>query len=480
VRIVRNIATALVAIALLIPAGCAGGTGTVSSMPSEMTVGLVMNETTVPELLVDTKETVAETTGTGVLPVIPLEDVSDDESGSFTIMAWDDSLKARIDTFFVAEHPDFVYEYRTVPMGEYETSLAAALVTEDAPDVFLLDASFSRDFLLNGRVLSVDRLGISEEELSGQYPSTYQYMQTDEGEIKALGLELAPTGIFYNRTVARQALGTDDPATVGAALSSWNGVLETARQVNAMSQGTVKLTPDLGFLETGYFFSRTTSWIADGKVVMDPYAESYLDLYAGFVNEGLTFAETSGSSAWYTHAADRSALLYFTTLDDFTQRMGFGYLEDGITIDPLANPTTGDWGICAPPGGFLESGTWIAASVSNDKRATTAELMRFFTMREGSAKLLAESGMFVNNRAAMEALAADPLRISPLLGGQNPYAVLTASLAATNVSTASERDMLIEEVFFAIARGYQTGTIPTIGAAREVFLTDCEDLRLAS
>ncbi len=477
-RFFRGFAAVMITMALLIPTGCAGGTGTVSSLPSEITVGLVMNETTVPEIQSDASEMVTETTGAA--PVVPISEVTDGEGGTFSILAWDDSLKSKIDQYFLAEHPDFVYEYRTVSKNEYKSSLEAALVTDDAPDVFLLDASFARDFLLNGRVLTVDRLGISADELSGQYASTYQYMQTDEGAIKALGLELAPAGIFYNRTVARNVFGTDDPATVGAELSSWAGILQTAREVSGMSQGSVKLTPDFDFLEAGYFFSRTTPWIAEGKVSLDPVAEAYLDIYAGFLNEGLTFTEAPGSTAWYTHAVDRSTLLYFTTWEDFSQHMGFGYLEDGITVDPLANPTTGDWGVCAAPGGFFAGGTWIAASVSNDKRATTAELMRFFTVRDASAKILAEAGTFVNNRAAMEALAADPLRNSLLLGGQNPYAVLTASAAAANLSTASDRDLLIEEVFFAIARGYQAGTIPTIGAAREVFLTDCEDLRLAS
>lgn len=413
-------------------------------------------------------------------PIVPVADVQDEDAGLLQILSWDDALKLQIDTYYVADRPGFTYEYQTVAPGAYEAHLDAMFASaESLPDIVMMNAAFARTYVHNKALIGIDQLGISTDELSGQYAYTYRYMTDDAGAVKGLSWQVHPIGVFYNRDVARQYLGVDDPETVGVFFSSWDNFLPMAQMVNTNSGGTVKAVADMDAAIKGYLFSRTSPWVVDGSVVFDEYANGFLDFYKTLAGEGLTYSEARESDLWYSHAWDHSVLAYFMTAEQFATKLGFGYAEDGIQVAPEANPTTGAWAACPAPTDYFLEGEWLTATKDNDKRATTADLFRYFTIDLTSVGKLAASGTFVNQTSIVDAFGADPVYNSTLLAGQNPYLIFSQPAKDIDMTLFSKRDQAIEDVFFSISKAYVNGVITDRNDVSEIFLTDCEDLALA-
>lgn len=410
----------------------------------------------------------------------PAENVVDEDEDPVHIYAFNEDLRTQIDTLYIPDHPDFRYNYQAISPSDYEKRLDALFAsTDQMPDIIMLGASFAKRYISSPELLGIDRLGISTEELVDQYDFSHQYMTDSTGSVKALAWQLRPIGLFYNKTVAKKYLGSSRPEDVGNNFSTWDAFLDTARTVNDKSGGAVKVTADMDSLCIGYMFSRQTPWIQDEAMVWNPYISNYLDFYKAVTGEGLTFNEARNTTQWWAHGADQTVLAYLTTYEDFSTRMGFAIPKEGEEADPAANPTSGDWAVCEAPADFFLDGTWLAATSDNDNRATTAELLRYFTISKGTLSSLADAQLFVNNVPLMNKKAKSESNKDPFLGGQNAYSVLSKSAGEINVTFITERDEVIEAVFFAITRAYAGGAIPDKAEAEEIFLTDCEDLGLA-
>ena len=413
--------------------------------------------------------------------ILPADNVQDLDDGPVHIYAFSEDLRTQIDSLYLLDHPDFKYDYQMVSPADYEKRLSALFSsTDQMPDIIMLGASFAAQYTGSAEILGVDRLGIGSDELADQYSFSHQYMTDSTGSIKALAWKLSPVGLYYNRTVAKMYLGTSDPQEVSEHFSSWNSFLESARNVNEKSGGTVKVVADMDALCRGYMFSRINPWIQDEKVVWDQHASDFLDFYQAITGENLTFNEARGSQEWWAHGKDQSVLAYLMTYEEFTTKMGFALPVEGEEPDPNANPTSGDWALCEAPADFFLDGVWLAATADNDKMATTAELFRYFTISRSSLEGLADTGFFVNSKSVMDNMAKAVSRNDPFLAGQNPYTVLAKSAGEIHVSFLTERDEVIEAVFFSVTRAYASGAIPRKSEAEEMFLTDCEDLGFAS
>jgi hypothetical protein len=461
---------------------CGGETRvTEQSIPPATTQTQPVETSATAEVFIDSTETAG---GFPDIPdketIEPDKNIKDEDDGPVHIYAFNEDLRTQIDTFYMQDHPDFRYDYQTVSFEDYEKRLDAVFAsTDQMPDVIMLDASFANQYTSSPNLLGIERLGISYEELSNQYSFSRQYMTDSDGSIKALAWQLKPVGLFYNRSVAKAYLGTSDIKKVGEYFLTWSDFLETARTVNEKSGGTVKVVADTEAIFRGYMFSRQNPWIQDGAVSWDPYSEFFLDFYKAIIGEGLTFNETRGSEEWFAHSTDQTVLAYLMTYEDFSSKMGFIVPEKDKEPDPAANPTTGDWSLCEAPADFFLDGTWLAATSDNDKKASTADLFRFFTVSKSSLKTLSDAQLFVNNMPLMEKKAKADSNNDPFLNGQNAYSVLSKSGSEMNVSFITERDEVIEAVFYSITRAYAGGAIPDKAEAAEIFLTDCEDLELA-
>ena len=125
--------------------------------------------------------------------------------------------------------------------GVYQQKLDEALAKQgSAPadekiDMFLVEADYALKYIdpdVNV-ALPLSQLGITAADVPNQYKYTLEAVTTADGEIRGLSYQATPGMLVYRRSIAQAVLGTDDPETVGAAVSDWDKFYETAEQMKA-------------------------------------------------------------------------------------------------------------------------------------------------------------------------------------------------------------------------------------------------------
>src|SRR5659263_249615 len=415
------------------------------------------------------KTTTAVATDVAMTPddiIAPATDVTDEDTTPIVIWSWNEEFKGLLDTYYVAENADFKYDYQVTENTTYQTKLDGVLATGDsAPDVYLVEADYAKKYVNSENSLNINELGISNSELSQQYGYTYNFMLSDDGAVKALSWQACPAGVFYNRTLAKTYLGTDDPATVGESFASWDAFMAMATKLNADSKGAVKAISGYDDLWRSFQNSRSTGWLVDGKITIDPMIEKYFDYAKQLKADGLTFETAQWNADWTSNMSNSSVLSYWGPMWLLNFCMGFGYEADGTTVKADANPTTGDWAYCAAPVSYFWGGTWITASKYDNNKATTADIMRFFTIDPTSMGKLAAAGEFVNNVAVMKAIGEDSTFKVAYLGGQNPITALLDAAKKIDVSAITGDDQAINAIFGSTVNAYVNGEIASVADA---------------
>ena len=95
----------------------------------------------------------------------------------------------------------------------------------------------------------------------------------------------------------------------------------------------------------------------------------------------------------------------------------------------------GGWGATPGPQGFYWGGTWICGATGTDNASLVKDIILKMTTDETIMKdIVVKDDDFVNNKPAMEAMAADTSYQSKVLGGQNPLSMYCASVEKLDLS----------------------------------------------
>lgn len=474
----KKIVALLLALVMVVGvvAACGGTAKTTEGTTAGTTKADTAAETTAA--VVD-ETTAAVETSTGITPediIAPATDVTDEDTTPIVIYSWNEEFKGLLDKYYVAENPDFKYDYQVTENTTYQTKLDGVLSTGDgAPDIFLTEADYAKKYVNTENSLNINELGISNSELADQYAYTYNFVLSDDGAVKGLTWQANPAGVFYNRSLAKEYLGTDDPATVGESFASWDAFMAMATKINEDSKGTVKAISGFDDLWRSFQNSRTSGWLVDGKITIDPMIENYFDYAKELYTGDLTFKTAQWSPDWTSNMSNGSVLSYWGPMWLLNFCMGFGYEDDGTTIKADANPSTGDWAFCPAPVPYFWGGSWIVASKYDNNKATTADIMRFFTTETESMDKLAQAGEFVNNVSVMTAIGENPDFKVAYLGGQNPISLLLGAAIKIDVSSITGDDQAINVIFASTVNAYVNGEIASVADAEQAFIADCAD-----
>ena len=118
----------------------------------------------------------------------------------------------------------------------------------------------------------------------------------------------------------------------------------------------------------------------------------------------------------------------------------------------------GGWGGTPGPQGFYWGGTWICGATGTDNPSLVKDIILKMTTDETIMKdIVVKDDDFVNNKPAMEAMAADTSYQSKVLGGQNPLSMYCASVEKLDLSNLSAYDQGCNEEFQNAMKNYFEG-----------------------
>lgn len=410
--------------------------------------------------------------------------VEDESEEPIVIYGYEKGFQMTLQTYL----PDLEVEYVYVKPEEYYKTLQEALSGEEkVPDLFMMDAEHLQEWTFGGQALSIDQLGISSSELSDQFPYTYQLAENAEGSIFALAYDLSPSCVIYNRALAKETLGSGDPADMAERVRDWGTILDSARLANMNSEGTIKLLADRQQVHRLFWAAHTEEWVKDGQVQVGNDLQQYFMLQETLLAESLTGEKEWNSREWRSDLATGQAVMFFGSLNTAADVIGYvpGHeeKEEPKTSSEDETSETSEeeieetgWAILPAPTALYDGGTWLMASASTDKKATCAQILRLMTLDEKTMTDLAVGGKFVNSIKIMSNCADDPNFISDFLNGQNPYAVLVPEALKIQVPANTEVDKYVDSEIKILLQAYLDGEIETFDEVKEQFIIGLEEL----
>ncbi len=339
------------------------------------------------------------------------------EGTVFNIYAWNDEFKGFFEKYYKVPE-GITVNWIIVPSdnNQYQEALDAALLNQanaaadDKVDMFLAEADYILKYAGSELTQDVKALGVTD--FSQTYSYTVEAASDANGVVKGVSFQCCPSALIYRRSIAKDVLGTDEPAEVQELLNSWDKFDAVA--ADAAAKGYL-MTPS--YAETYRVFSNNVSmpWVdADNKLQFDPLITTWMDQAEAYVNAGYTLTEgiwDAGKNA--EMGADGKAMCFFGPAWYFNFCMG-----------PAHDEAMGDWAIVEGPQAHFWGGTWLLAPAGTDNPTMLADVMNSFINNEEVCEaLIKNESQFTNNQKVNNAFAADPEYGSEFLGGQNDVAV---------------------------------------------------------
>ena len=339
--------------------------------------------------------------------------------------------------------------------GAYQDALDAALLNQaNAPadekvDLFLAEADYIIKYTNSEATMDVSTIGVTD--FSNAYKYTVEAASDANGVVKGVSFQCCPAAVIYRRSIAKEVLGTDDPAEVQAAIDSWDKFNAVAAQ--AKEKGYYMI-PTTNATYRVYSNNTTSPWVVDGKLNIDANIEAWMDQSADYVANGYT-AYTSniwGDEATSEMFATGKSMCFFGPAWYFNFSMG--------NAQDKEKGCFGDWAICQGPQAWFWGGTWMLAATGTDNPTMVADIMNtFINNEEVCSRLVSEDSQFSNNQAVNAKFAADPEYGNDFLGGQNDTAVFVELAKNIKFQNITSYDQLCNEGLQTYFQEYLDGSV---------------------
>lgn len=331
------------------------------------------------------------------------------------------------------------YQYQLDQMLSLQTE--GSLSSDDKIDIFLVEADYALKYTGSDCTLTMSEIGLDDYVFNDQYNYTKQ-IGTYNGDLKAVSWQICPGGLIYNRKIAKEVLGSDDPATVQDAVNDWDSYVDTAKKLNKkgyMMSGSYadsfraysnnKSTPWV-VNDTIYIDDNLIKWVEDSKAISCDATAMWGDDWARGFFSGKVFCYFG--PAWFSN--------YCMKYDD--------------SKSIAAN---GGWGIVEGPAPFYWGGTWICAANGTDNKDLVADLIKTMTTDESVLYDIATNyDEIVNNKSINTSSYYDNYS-SEVLGGQNPMPVYHNNAISIDISSMSPYDGDFDYSFTSAFENYFRG-----------------------
>ena len=384
----------------------------------------------------------------------PATEATASEGKVFNIYAWNEEFKGFFEKYYtVPEGVTVNWIITPSDGGAYQEKLDQALQAQstasndDKIDLFLAEADYIQKYTDSDYTQDVKPLGVTD--FSNAYAYTVQTASDANGTVKGVSFQCCPAALIYRRSIAKDVLGTDDPAEVQAALSDWSKFNDVAAQAK----------------DKGYYMTASES--ATYRVFSNNVASPWVD-------ENNNLQIDDAIKTWMTQAKEFSDKGYTQTCDIWSDECTAQMFKDGKTMcyfgpawyynfsmgnaQDAEKGCFGDWAICEGPQAHFWGGTWLLAPVGTDNSAMVADIMNTFINNEDvCTKLVKNEMQFSNNQKVNEACAADGG--NDFLGGQNDTAIFCELAKNIVFENHTIYDQIINEDLQKTWREYCDGDV---------------------
>ena len=314
-----------------------------------------------------------------------------EEGKVLNIYAWNEEFKSRL----IAHYPgyeevdgttgkigDVTVKWNITPSNDnaYQNNLDANLLkqadaaADDKIDMFLIEADYALKYVDTDYTMPISDLGITDADLANQYQYTKDIVTDSNGVLKGVSWQGCPGVLIYSRDVAKEVLGSDDPAEVQKAVADWDTFTATAEK---MKKAGYFMTSSANDTYRVYSNNVSGKWVQDGKIVVDDNIMKWVEDSKKMVDAKETNTYDLWSDDWSKgFYPDGKVFCYFGP----AWFVDFSMAAD--TDGSIAN--AGKWGATEGPQGFFWGGTWACAAQGTDNASLVKDIiLKMTTDTEG-------------------------------------------------------------------------------------------------
>ena len=398
------------------------------------------------------------------------------------IYCWNDEFQRRVQDHYPGYHVvdattgkigDVIVRWNITPTTDYayQNNLDIALLSgddldaDDRVDLFLVEPDYALKYVNSDYTLPIEELGITGSDIENQYKYTQDIVTDYEGVLKGISWQASPGALIYNREIAKEVFGTDDPAAVQEYVKDWDTFVATA---GILSDWGYQICSSVGDTYRVYANNVSVPWVVNGKIVIDKNIKKWVTDSRKLVDGGMAGTHNVWGEEWNEG---------FYSYGDVFCYFGPAWFVNFCMADGVddAVATNGDWGVTEGPQAFNWGGTLVCAATGTDNGDLIKDIMLKLTTDTGVMEgILVKDDDFVNNKNVMNAYAQSSYYSSRILGGQNPLLVYHANAEKLDLSNISPYDTVCNEEFQYAMQNYLGGYF-TYEEALEMFYQDVMD-----
>lgn len=382
-------------------------------------------------------------------------EVTNKPEGVITVWSYNDDVTKMLAKFSEL-HPDFKYKFNIseLPLvDDFQGALNQALATggQEAADIYTVAGEYAINYTqgeASSYAADYKALGIDVDTLLRE-ASIPQYMidlgTNPEGKLVSLGYESSVGVYAYRRTIAKDTWGTDEPSEIEDIIGpGWEKYLEAAKDLKAKGYGISSGTDDLWYSVAN---SAAQGWVVDGKLVIDPKREEFMELSMKLKKNKYSNNTRMWSDEWYNDMKDAGKMKIFGF---FCPSWFLSYvLALNCGGDSIGKGTYGDWAVCEPPVGFQLGGSYVLANKNSKDKAAIGEVIKWITLdtsETGLQYLWANDKLGNGKKDAVT--SATVMKASEgaldILGGQNLFDAYITSGSLVNGNNITKYDNTID------------------------------------
>ncbi len=392
-----------------------------------------------------------------------------DEGKVFNVQCWNEEFKSRVTDHYpgyekvddtTGKIGDVTVNWIITPTDDnaYQNHLDEVLPTnesaaaDDKVDMFLVEADYALKYVNADPAvaMSMDDLGIAAADISDQYKYTQDIVTDSKGALRGLSWQACSAGLIYNRDIAKEVLGTEEPDEVQGFVKDWATFNKTAEDLKKAGY-FVESTVNDSFRV--YSNNVSSPWVDGTTVKIDPNIEKWVEDSKALVDAKETNTYDLWSDDWSKGFYPEGKVFAY-----FGPAWLINFCMAADTEGSVAN--AGRWGLCVGPQSFYWGGTWICGAVGTDNPTLVKDIMLTMTTDKAVLKEIVEKDSdCVNSPSLLAELAADTTFGSKILGGQNPYKQLADGAEKVDMSKISDYDQGCNESFQAAMKDYFEGKV---------------------
>lgn len=395
----------------------------------------------------------AATVITSTLAGCGSNDKSSDSAKEDSLVVW--TLAADLEGF--AKH----YEEQTgqkvdvtvIAPADYPTKINTTLGSRNKDvDIIVGEPQMLMDFYDAGFFADLSEFDALASEKLVDY--IYEAGKDEDGVLRALSYQVTPGSVIYRRDLALEVFGTDDPEVIGEKFSSYDAILETAKQLDTAGYS---IFGDTGSMR--WFANAEAAWVKDGKLQMTDSRLDYMDAAVEMYQNNYVAFATEWSAAWYASMAGELPKNNASgeATNETTQVFAYVMPSWGaLVIRDNAKDNNGKFGVAKGICSFFGGGTFIGVNEFSDNQEEAKKFVEFCTLNEDVAQWWLEESNG-DNVAMKSVLDANKDYENPAFGNQKTYAFFAEEASAVDYSLITRYDTAIGDAFGQAIEAVQKG-----------------------